>query len=153
MEQLLIGDAQQCKQPHRPPAQTDAMRPGLTPMTPSPQLHGHSVQVAQLQPGGVGASNEQVDHGPVAPVQQVPPRPGHCHWRGDKVMWRRVSAGSYPPLVTAATVWKTVDTEKSPVRTAPYTRLQYSWAAPGTCSVSRPGLGWVWCGYLWRWRP
>ena len=61
-------------------------------------------------------------------------------------MWRRVSAGSYPPLVTAATVWKTVDTEKSPVRTAPYTRLQYSWAAPGTGSVSGPGLGWVWCG-------
>ena len=59
MEELLVSDAQEGQEPDSPP-----------------QLYGDSAEMAELEPGCVGASYEQVDHGPITPMQQVSPYPG-----------------------------------------------------------------------------
>merc|ERR1719318_1071831 len=56
MEELLIENTECGQHPHGPP-----------------QLHGDPVQVAQVEPGGVGPSYEEVDHGTVTAVEEVFP--------------------------------------------------------------------------------
>ena len=38
-----------------------------------PQLYRDAIKMSELKPGCVGAGDEEIDHGPVTPVEEVPP--------------------------------------------------------------------------------
>ena len=54
MEGLLVDDAKYGEEPDRPS-----------------ELVGHASEVFEAEPGRVGAGDKQVDHGRVAPVEDV----------------------------------------------------------------------------------
>ena len=102
MEELLVDDAGEGEEPDGPA-----------------ELHRPALQVAQLQPGCVAPCYKQVDHGPVTSVQQVSPTPETVFITKQKSLSAKTVYHPYPLLLTAATVWKRVETVKRPVRTAP----------------------------------
>ena len=80
-----------------------------------------TIKLSEVKPWCVGAGNEEVDHGTVAAVQQVPPDAVPNNWC-EKVYGRFISFDLHLLSLIAATVWKTVETVNNPVSTAPYTQ-------------------------------